>query len=39
VQQQDLDEIAGAGGVAVGFAGRGPPGVVDRVNLPAARAC
>jgi hypothetical protein len=33
VQQQDLDQRAGAGGVAVGLAGRGPPGVVDRGEL------
>ena len=34
VQQQDLDQRAGAGGVAVGLAGRCPPGLVDGGELP-----
>jgi hypothetical protein len=29
VQQQDLDQGAGACGVAAGLADRGPPGIVD----------
>jgi hypothetical protein len=34
VQQQDLDQRPGPGGVAVGLAGGGPPGVVDGSELP-----
>jgi hypothetical protein len=34
VRQQDLDQCRGAGSVAVGCTGGGPPGVVDTGELP-----